>query len=108
MVGAKLQVIITKLGLSIQDRGDVVKGAPVVQPGDDLFWFGRPRFLLFLIHVVLFTVILLRLCLFMDSFNLPTFIIIIIVLILVCLFLISSAECISTGLFYVEHRKQSY
>ena len=73
MVGAKLQVIITKLGLSIQDRGDVVKGAPVVQPGDDLFWFGRPRFLLFLIHVVLFTVILLRLCLFMDSFNLPTF-----------------------------------
>ncbi|XWS75132.1 hypothetical protein CRYUN_Cryun01aG0059100 [Craigia yunnanensis] len=55
MVGAKLQVIITKMGLSIQDRGDVVKGAPVVQPGDDLFWFGRPRFLLFLIHVVLFT-----------------------------------------------------
>ncbi|KAG8480494.1 hypothetical protein CXB51_024643 [Gossypium anomalum] len=55
MVGAKLQVIITKMGLRIQDRGDVVKGAPVVQPGDDLFWFGRPRFLLFLIHVVLFT-----------------------------------------------------
>ncbi|XP_039067344.1 MLO-like protein 12 [Hibiscus syriacus] len=55
MVGAKLQVIITKMGLRIQDRGDVVKGAPVVQPGDDLFWFGRPHFLLFLIHVVLFT-----------------------------------------------------
>ncbi|TYG51483.1 hypothetical protein ES288_D10G261300v1 [Gossypium darwinii] len=55
MVGAKLQVIITKMGLRIQDRGDVVKGAPVVQPGDDLFWFGRPSFLLFLIHVVLFT-----------------------------------------------------
>ncbi|WRX12101.1 Mlo-related protein - like 3 [Theobroma cacao] len=55
MVGTKLQVIITKLGLRIQDRGDVVKGAPVVQPGDDLFWFGRPRFLLFLIHLVLFT-----------------------------------------------------
>ncbi|KAK8671638.1 hypothetical protein V6N13_038228 [Hibiscus sabdariffa] len=55
MVGAKLQVIITKMGLRIQERGDVVKGAPVVQPGDDLFWFGRPRFLLFLIHLVLFT-----------------------------------------------------
>ncbi|XVE99339.1 hypothetical protein REPUB_Repub03eG0189800 [Reevesia pubescens] len=55
MVGTKLQVIITKMGLRIQDRGDVVRGAPVVQPGDDLFWFGRPRFLLFLIHVVLFT-----------------------------------------------------
>ncbi|KAL0775268.1 hypothetical protein Bca101_040420 [Brassica carinata] len=55
VVGAKLQVIISKLGLRIQDKGDVVKGAPVVEPGDDLFWFGRPRFILFLIHLVLFT-----------------------------------------------------
>ncbi|KAM7273089.1 hypothetical protein ACFE04_027753 [Oxalis oulophora] len=55
LVGAKLQMIITKLGLRIQERGDVVKGAPVVQPGDDLFWFGSPKFILFLIHVVLFT-----------------------------------------------------
>ena len=57
IVGAKLQVIISKLGLRIQDKGDVVKGAPVVEPGDDLFWFGRPRFILFLIHLVLFTVL---------------------------------------------------
>ncbi|XP_010509062.1 PREDICTED: MLO-like protein 12 [Camelina sativa] len=55
VVGAKLQMIISKLGLRIQDKGDVVKGAPVVEPGDDLFWFGRPRFILFLIHLVLFT-----------------------------------------------------
>ncbi|KAF8108300.1 hypothetical protein N665_0111s0014 [Sinapis alba] len=55
IVGAKLQMIISKLGLRIQDKGDVVKGAPVVEPGDDLFWFGRPRFILFLIHLVLFT-----------------------------------------------------
>ncbi|GMI86229.1 MILDEW RESISTANCE LOCUS O 12 [Hibiscus trionum] len=55
MVGTKLQVIITEMGLRIEDRGGVVKGAPLVQPGDDLFWFGRPRFLLFLIHLVLFT-----------------------------------------------------
>ncbi|GLT70110.1 hypothetical protein SLA2020_422080 [Shorea laevis] len=54
LVGTKLQVIITKMGLRIQDRGDVVKGAPLVQPDDDFFWFGRPRFLLFLIHLVLF------------------------------------------------------
>ncbi|XP_035548506.1 LOW QUALITY PROTEIN: MLO-like protein 12 [Juglans regia] len=56
MVGAKLQVIITKMGLRIQDTGDVVKdkGTPVVRPGDDLFWFGRPRLILFLIHIVLF------------------------------------------------------
>ncbi|KDP25722.1 hypothetical protein JCGZ_23943 [Jatropha curcas] len=54
LIGAKLQVIITQMGLRIQDRGDVVKGAPVVKPGDDLFWFGRPRLILFLIHLVLF------------------------------------------------------
>uniref|UniRef100_A0A0R0KTC4 MLO-like protein n=1 Tax=Glycine max TaxID=3847 RepID=A0A0R0KTC4_SOYBN len=53
LVGAKLQMI-TKMGLRIQDRGEVFKGAPVVEPGDDLFWFNRPRFLLFIIHLVLF------------------------------------------------------
>ncbi|XP_010418123.1 PREDICTED: MLO-like protein 6 isoform X1 [Camelina sativa] len=55
VVGTKLQVIITKLGLRIQEKGDVVKGTPLVQPGDHFFWFGRPRFILFLIHLVLFT-----------------------------------------------------
>ncbi|XP_062092898.1 MLO-like protein 12 [Humulus lupulus] len=54
LVGTKLQEIITMMGLRIQERGDVVKGAPLVQPGDELFWFGRPKFMLFLIHFVLF------------------------------------------------------
>ncbi|XP_075506342.1 MLO-like protein 6 [Primulina tabacum] len=54
LVGTKLQVIITKMGLRIQERGEVVKGVPVVQPGDDLFWFKRPRLILFLINFVLF------------------------------------------------------
>ncbi|XP_057799040.1 MLO-like protein 6 [Salvia miltiorrhiza] len=54
LVGAKLQVIITKMGMRVLDRGDVIKGSPVVHPSDDLFWFGRPRFMLFLIHFVLF------------------------------------------------------
>ncbi|KAI4373038.1 hypothetical protein MLD38_011207 [Melastoma candidum] len=54
MIGTKLQVIITQMGLRIEERGDVVKGVPVVQPDDELFWFGRPRLLLFLIHFVLF------------------------------------------------------
>lgn len=58
LVGTKLQVIITKMAVKIQERGDVVKGTPVVQPGNDLFWFGRPRFLLFLIHFILFQVII--------------------------------------------------
>ncbi|KAL0402368.1 UNVERIFIED_CONTAM: MLO-like protein 6 [Sesamum latifolium] len=52
--GAKLQVIITKMGIRILERGDVIKGTPVVQPGDDLFWFNRPGLILFLIHLVLF------------------------------------------------------
>ncbi|CAN1237851.1 MLO-like protein 12 [Linum grandiflorum] len=64
VVGTKLQVIITQLGLSIMDKSAVVKGAPVVQPGDDLFWFGRPRLILFLIHF----------CLFQNAFQLAFFI----------------------------------
>ncbi|XP_047335331.1 MLO-like protein 12 [Impatiens glandulifera] len=54
LVGTKLQVIITKMGLRIQERGDVIKGTPVVQPGDELFWFNRPKLLLYLINFVLF------------------------------------------------------
>ncbi|XP_062085082.1 MLO-like protein 6 isoform X2 [Humulus lupulus] len=54
LVGTKLQKIITMMGLRIQESGDVVRGAPLVQPGDELFWFGRPKFMLTLIHIVLF------------------------------------------------------
>ncbi|KAJ8459617.1 hypothetical protein OPV22_032543 [Ensete ventricosum] len=54
MVGTKLQVIITKMAIQIMERGDVVKGVPVVRPADKLFWFNRPDLLLFLIHFVLF------------------------------------------------------
>ncbi|OVA10168.1 Mlo-related protein [Macleaya cordata] len=55
VVGTKLQLIITRMGLQIQDRGgEVVQGVPTVQPADDLFWFNRPRLILYLIHFVLF------------------------------------------------------
>ncbi|XP_047976438.1 MLO-like protein 6 [Salvia hispanica] len=54
VVGTKLQVIISKMALRIQERGEVVKGVLVVQPGDDLFWFNRPRLVLYLINFVLF------------------------------------------------------
>ncbi|KAK7279672.1 hypothetical protein RJT34_24728 [Clitoria ternatea] len=54
LVGTKLQMIITTMALRIQDRGEVVKGAPVVEPGDELFWFNNPRLVLFFIHVTLF------------------------------------------------------
>ena len=54
LVGTKLQVIITKMAVRIQERGEVVKGVPVVEPGDELFWFNRPRLILYLINFVLF------------------------------------------------------
>lgn len=60
MVGTKLQVIITKMAIQIMERGDVVKGVPVVRPGDKLFWFNCPGLLLFLIHFVLFQVIFIK------------------------------------------------
>ncbi|CAM8920371.1 unnamed protein product [Rhodiola kirilowii] len=64
LVSTKLQVIITRMGVRIAERGDVVKGTPVVQPGDDLFWFNNPRFMLFLIHF----------CLFLNAFQLAFFV----------------------------------
>ncbi|XP_071700198.1 MLO-like protein 6 [Rutidosis leptorrhynchoides] len=54
LVGTKLQVIITNMGLGIQERGAVVKGTPLVQLTDNLFWFNRPQLMLYLIHFVLF------------------------------------------------------
>lgn len=42
------------MALRIKERGDVIRGAPVVETGDHLFWFNRPSLLLFLIHFVLF------------------------------------------------------
>lgn len=56
IVGAKLQVIITKMGRRTHDMADVIKGTPTVRPGDDLFWFGRPKLVLYLINFVLFQV----------------------------------------------------
>ncbi|KAL0697604.1 hypothetical protein Bca4012_053726 [Brassica carinata] len=45
----------TVVEIRILEKGDVVRGAPVVQPGDDLFWFDSPGVMLFLIHLVLFS-----------------------------------------------------
>lgn len=57
LVGTKLQVIITKMAMQIVGDGDVIKGDPVVQPTDELFWFKHPHLLLHLIHFVLFQVL---------------------------------------------------
>ncbi|RVW39808.1 MLO-like protein 6 [Vitis vinifera] len=52
--GDKTTSYHNKDGLRIQERGEVVKGTPVVEPGDDLFWFNQPRLILYLINFVLF------------------------------------------------------
>lgn len=55
-VGTKLQAIITQMALEIKERHAVVQGIPLVQLTDRHFWFGRPKFVLFLIHFTLFQV----------------------------------------------------
>ncbi|KAH9319589.1 hypothetical protein KI387_021358, partial [Taxus chinensis] len=54
MVGTKLERVITKMALEIQEKHPVVKGTPLVNPDDRLFWFGRPKWILSLIHFSLF------------------------------------------------------
>lgn len=55
-VGTKLQAIITRMALEIKERHAVIQGIPLVQLSDHHFWFGRPQFILFLIHFTLFQV----------------------------------------------------
>ncbi|RRT51993.1 hypothetical protein B296_00050768 [Ensete ventricosum] len=55
-VGTKLQAIITQMALEIKERHAVIQGMPLVQLSDHHFWFGRPQFVLFLIHFTLFQV----------------------------------------------------
>lgn len=55
-VGTKLQVVITKMCLESRSETVVVHGTMLVKPSDSLFWFSRPRWLLHLIHFILFQV----------------------------------------------------
>ncbi|ONK64241.1 uncharacterized protein A4U43_C07F23590 [Asparagus officinalis] len=54
VVGTKLQSVIIKMALEIQERHTIVQGIPVVQLTDRHFWFGRPHVILRLIHFILF------------------------------------------------------
>ncbi|KAL0366505.1 UNVERIFIED_CONTAM: MLO-like protein 5 [Sesamum radiatum] len=53
-VGTKLQSIITRMAIEIQERHAVVQGIPLVQLSDRHFWFNRPKFVLHLLHITLF------------------------------------------------------
>ncbi|KAK6144408.1 hypothetical protein DH2020_021228 [Rehmannia glutinosa] len=53
-IGTKLEVIVARMALHITNQTSVIKGAPLVQPNNHLFWFKRPRFVLTLLHFTLF------------------------------------------------------
>ncbi|CAA0834914.1 MLO-like protein 5 [Striga hermonthica] len=53
-VGTKLQSIITKMAIEIQERHIIVQGIPLIQVSDSHFWFHWPEFILYLIHLTLF------------------------------------------------------
>ncbi|KAB1220340.1 MLO-like protein 3 [Morella rubra] len=54
VLGTKLEVIVARMALQINDRNNVIIGTPLVIPNDSLFWFGRPGFVLTLLHYTLF------------------------------------------------------
>ncbi|KAK8706516.1 hypothetical protein V6N13_050078 [Hibiscus sabdariffa] len=53
LVGAKLQVIITKMCVESNKNSSVVRGSFVVNPNDEYFWFSRPKWLLHLLQLVM-------------------------------------------------------
>ncbi|XP_029121012.1 MLO-like protein 12 isoform X2 [Elaeis guineensis] len=53
-VGTKLEDAITIMCLESSEQSAVVVGSLLVQPKNDLFWFGRPQLVLHLIHFILF------------------------------------------------------
>ncbi|KAH7664545.1 Mlo-related protein, partial [Dioscorea alata] len=53
-VRTKLQNIITKMAIEIQDSHSVVQGIPLMHLSDKHFWFSRRRLILFLLHFTLF------------------------------------------------------
>ncbi|KAJ3675356.1 hypothetical protein LUZ60_004398 [Juncus effusus] len=54
IVGAKLEHIITELAHEVAEKHTAVEGDLLINPSDRLFWFGRPKIILFLVHFILF------------------------------------------------------
>ncbi|KAK1401992.1 hypothetical protein POM88_001597 [Heracleum sosnowskyi] len=54
LVGAHLEHIITRLARGVAERNTVEGQAAPVKPSDDHFFMGHPRFILHLIHFILF------------------------------------------------------
>ncbi|PRQ43502.1 hypothetical protein RchiOBHm_Chr3g0469171 [Rosa chinensis] len=54
VLGTKLEYIVAKMALQIKEQNNVIIGTPLVRVDDNLFWFGKPRFVLVLLHYTLF------------------------------------------------------
>ncbi|EPS57158.1 hypothetical protein M569_17663, partial [Genlisea aurea] len=53
-LGTKLGVVMAKMAMQLTDQATVIRGALLVEPKDDLFWFSRPQLVLSLLHLTLF------------------------------------------------------
>lgn len=53
-VGTKLEHIIIALAHEVAHKNSVITGNLVVTPSDQLFWFKKPRIVIYLIHFILF------------------------------------------------------
>ncbi|XAR69056.1 hypothetical protein NMG60_11000514 [Bertholletia excelsa] len=54
VLGTKLEVVVARMAIQVNNQNSVIVGTPLVQPHDDLFWFGQPRFVLKILHLILF------------------------------------------------------
>ncbi|KAG0462850.1 hypothetical protein HPP92_021326 [Vanilla planifolia] len=52
-IGAKLEAIISQMCLKGSSQTVVILGKVTVHPNDKLFWFGRPRWLLYAVQFIL-------------------------------------------------------
>nr|GMD43570.1 MLO protein homolog 1-like [Ipomoea batatas] len=46
LTGTKLELVIMEMAQQIQDKTNVVRGAPIVEPTNDFFWFSKPHWIL--------------------------------------------------------------
>ncbi|XP_050207597.1 MLO-like protein 12 [Mercurialis annua] len=52
-VGTKLETIITKMCKESSKQSSVIRGTFLVKPSNQLFWFNRPKFMLYLLQLII-------------------------------------------------------
>lgn len=53
-VGTKLEHVVIKLAHGVAEKHTAIDGVFVVKPSNRYFWFGKPKFLLYLIQFIIF------------------------------------------------------